>query len=92
MIYSEGPFESKALIVNYANLGTMNIDELVHALVADVKTLKDNYNIQFVRDTRLKLFATNEYGDDVRIVRPEGGILRYMRTSHFRPACLDYKL
>ena len=73
-------------------MGTISIDELAHAIQEDIQILKDIYNIHFVRASRLKLFATDEFGAPVNVMRPAGGQVNYMNTSHYRPACLDYKL
>ena len=80
------------LIIEYRALGTINIDELIHALIEDLKTLKDVYNVRYVTAARLKVPATNEYGERIRVRRPGGGTLHRIDTLHFRPACLDYEL
>jgi hypothetical protein len=88
----KGSFEPKGLTIDYKGLGTISIDELAHAIVADIQALKDIYNIQYVRAPRLRLYATNEYGERVTFRRPAGGTIRYMDTHHFRPSCKDYDL
>ena len=80
------------LIIDYKELGTINIDELMHAVFEDIKALKDIYNVHYVRNPRLKLLVTNEYGEEVKVRRPAGGTISYMDTHHFRPACKDYEL
>jgi len=87
-----GSFEPDGLTIDYKALGTISIDELAHALIEDIQALKDIYNIRYVRAPRLRLYATNEYGERVIVRRPTGGTIRYMDTHHFRPACKDYDL
>jgi hypothetical protein len=41
---------------------------------------------------RLKIIATNEYGEQIRVRRPAGGYVYYMDTHHYRPVCRDYDL
>ncbi len=83
---------SKGLTISYRQLGTISIDELLQALIQDVHALRDVYNIQYVKSPRLRLFATNEYGEEVRVRRPTGGPVNYLDTHHYRPACKDYDL
>lgn len=85
-------FEPKGLTIGYKQLGTISIDEFAHALVQDIQALKDIYNISYVKGSRLKLFVTNEYGEELRVRRPTGGYIHYMDTHHYRPACKDYDL
>lgn len=80
------------LTVNYAALGTINIMELAHALIEDVHALQDIYNVQFVKGSRLKIVPTNEYGEELSVLRPNGGNVTYIDTHHYRPACKDYDL
>lgn len=87
----KGPFEPQGLTIGYKELGTVGIDEFIDALVADMKALRDIYNIRFVTGSRLRIQATNEYGEPVRVQRPGGGSVRYLDTHHYRPACLDYE-
>jgi hypothetical protein len=84
--------EPGGLTIDYKLLGTISIDELAHAVWEDLQTLKDIYNIRYVRPTRLKLHVTDEYGDEIKVRRPGGGYVRYLRTHHYRPACKDYEL
>lgn len=92
MSNKKGPFEPGGLTISYKELGTISIDELRHALVEDVFALRDIYNVRYVRNVRIKLLATNEYGEEYRIRRPAGGYIYYMDTHHYRPACKDYDL
>jgi hypothetical protein len=85
-------FNDSGLTVGYRRLGTISIDEFAHAILEDIQTLKDLYQVRFVQGCRLRIVATNEYGDPVRITHPLGGPVKYIDTHHFRPACLDYKL
>ncbi|ABA03540.1 hypothetical protein Nwi_0273 [Nitrobacter winogradskyi Nb-255] len=87
-----GDFEPQGLTISYKELGTISIDELMHALIEDIHALKDLYNVQYVKGPRLRLFVTNEYGEVVRVRRPGGGSISYMDTHHYRPACRDYDL
>jgi hypothetical protein len=86
------PFELGGLTISYKELGTISIDELMHAVVQDIRALRDTYNIKFVKGPRLRLCATDEYGVPVKVRRPTGGKLVFMDTLHYRPACKDYEL
>ena len=92
MSKSKGPFEPRGLTIDYKELGTISIDELVHAVIEDVQALKEIYNIQFVKNPRLRIYVTNEYGEEIKVRRPTGGTINYMDTHHFRPSCKDYDL
>lgn len=92
MTNKKGPFEPGGLTVSYNQLGTISIDELAHAIIEDIKALKEVYNIQFVRGARLRLHVTNEYGEEIKVRRPVGGTIHFMDTHHYRPACKDYDL
>jgi hypothetical protein len=78
--------------IDYKALGVINIDELAHAVFEDIQALKDIYHVHYVKAPRLRIYATNEYGEPVQLVRPEGGKINFMDTHHFRPACKDYDL
>ena len=80
------------LIIGYDQLGVIPIEELRDALIEDMQALKDIYNIHYINSSRLKILATNEYGEAVKIRRPRGGSITYLDTHHFRPACRDYDL
>ena len=88
----KGSFEPHGLLVSYKQLGTISIDELKHAVIEDINALKDIYNVRYVKACRLKLFVTNEYGEEYQVRRPGGGRIYYMDTHHYRPACKDYEL
>jgi hypothetical protein len=92
MSSDKGAFEPRGLLISYKELGTISIDELAHALVGDIEALKEIYNVQYVKGSRLKLLVTDEYGEEVRVRRPVGGMIHYMHTHHYRPACKDYDL
>ena len=62
MAKKERGFEPRGLTIGYKELGTISIDELLHAIAADVHALKDIYGVKYVKAPRLKLFITNEYG------------------------------
>jgi len=85
-------FEPNGLTIDYKGLGTISIDEFAHAVVEDVQALKDIYNIRYVKNPRLRLYVTNEYGEEITVRRPTGGTIKYMDTHHYRPACKDYDL
>ncbi len=86
------PSGSEGLLVAYRQLGVISIEELRDALLEDLAALRDIYNVRYVKNTRLKLFVTNEYGEELRVRRPGGGRINYMDTHHYRPACKDYDL
>ncbi|GHD99775.1 hypothetical protein GCM10008024_08550 [Allgaiera indica] len=88
----KGSFEPSGLLIAYKQLGTISIEELAHAIVEDLGALKDIYNVRYVTAPRLKIFVTNEYGEELIVRRPGGGRIFYMDTHHFRPACKDYEL
>lgn len=85
-------FEPTGLVIAYKQLGTISIDELRDALIEDIQTLKDVYNVRYLKNARLKLFVTNEFGEELKVRRPGGGRVHYLDTHHFRPACKDYDL
>ena len=87
-----GPPPHGLLTIGYGELGTVALNELRDAIIEDIQALKDIYNIRYVRNPTLKILATNEYGEPVKIRRPAGGTISYMDTHHFRPACKDYDL
>ena len=92
MIDSKWPFESHGLTMEYKLLGTINIDELAHAVWEDIQVLKELYNVRYVKGTRLKLLITDEYGEEIKVRRPGGGYVHILHTHHYRPACKDYEL
>ena len=79
-----------ALFIEYRALGTISIEELCHAILEDLHTLRDNYNVRFVTNVRLKIPATNEYGDPLRVRHDNGRTVFRIDTHHYRPMCLDY--
>lgn len=92
MKYDKRPNNSSSLVIDYRDLGTISVTEMMHAVIEDAHILTDVYNINFVKGSRLKVFATDEYGQPVRIINPAGGAIQYMPTHHLRPACKDYEL
>lgn len=80
------------LLIEYRELGTIHVDELAQALIADINALKDIYNIQYVKAAHLRLPVTNEYGEPLQVTRPGGGRLFKIDTHHFTPTCKDYEL
>lgn len=87
-----GPFESHGLTMEYKLLGTISIDELAHALWDDIQILKTIYNVRYVKEPRLKIVVTDEYGEEIKVRRPAGGYVHFLHTHHYRPACKDYDL
>ncbi len=85
-------FEPDGLTIAYKELGTMHIDEFAQALLADIQALKEIYNVHYVKNPRLRIHVTNEYGEEYDVRRPVGGRIFYMDTHHYRPACKDYEL
>ena len=92
MSKDKGSFEPRGLTIAYKALGTISIDELAHAIVEDIQALKDIYHVSYVKGSRIKLFVTNEYGEEMKVRRPTGGTIHFMDTHHYRPACKDYEL
>ena len=92
MSTNKGPFEPHGLLIVYKELGTISINEFKQALIADIDSLKEIYNVQYVTAPRLKIIVTNEYGEQIKVRRPTGGAIYYMDTHHYRPACKDYDL
>lgn len=85
-------FEPNGLTISYRGLGTINIKELRDAVLEDIAALIEGYNIQYVKNARLRLEVTNEYGEEVKLQKPTGGTLTFLDTHHYRPACKDYNL
>jgi hypothetical protein len=92
MTVKKGSFEPKGLLISYKELGTISIEEFKQALIADLDSLKEIYNVRYVTAPRLKINVTNEYGEPVKVRRPAGGYIYYMDTHHYRPSCRDYDL
>lgn len=92
MSNKKGPFEPDGLTISYKELGTISIKELRDAVIEDVHALSDIYNVQYVKNARIKLYVTNEYGEEIKVRRPTGGTINFMDTHHYRPACKDYDL
>jgi hypothetical protein len=92
MSSNKKPFEPHGVLIAYKELGTISIDEFIHAFIEDMQALKDIYNVHYVTAPRLKIIATNEYGEQIRVRRPAGGYVYYMDTHHYRPVCRDYDL
>lgn len=92
MSKKRGSHEPDGLTVHYKQLGTVSMEELAHALIEDIKSIENLYNVRFVTGGYLKLYVTNEYGDKLPVRRPEGGKVSFIDTFHFKPACKDYEL
>lgn len=82
--------KNNTLMVEYKALGTISAKELRDALVEDIHALEDLYNVRFVTRGRLFLPVTNQYGDPMRVIHPDGGPVDRIDTHHYRPMCLDY--
>jgi hypothetical protein len=89
---NKGQFRADGLTIDYHDLGIIIIDEMAHAVWEDLQTLKDLHNIRYVRPQRLKLYLTDQFGDEIKLRRPGGGSQHFIRTCHYRPSCLDYDL
>jgi hypothetical protein len=92
MANNKGPFQTHGLTMEYKLLGTISIDELAHAVCEDIQALKDLYYVRYVTGSRLKLFVSDEFGQEIKVRRPGGGYVHYLNTHHYRPACKDYDL
>src|SRR3546814_814165 len=77
---------------DYQSIGTVSIKEFGDAFMEDIHALEDLYNIHFVTGSRLYLPVTNEYGDPMRVIHPDGRRVDRIDTHHYRPACLDYDM
>lgn len=84
--------KQNGLMIEYRELGTISLDELCHAVIADIQALKELYNVRFVNGARLRLSVTNEYGEQLDVRRPNGGRVFRIDTHHYRPTCKDYDL
>lgn len=82
----------KGLTIDYKLLGTINIDELVHAIWEDIQIAKQTYGIRYVNGFALLLPVCDEYGELIKVRHPAGPVIHRLHTSHYRPACKDYEL
>jgi hypothetical protein len=80
------------LVVDYDRLGTVCERELIDALIDDIQIMKEKYGISFFTGAKLIVWATNEHGEPVKIRRSNGQRVKWINTTHYRPACLDYDL
>lgn len=87
-----GPFDPNGFTISYKNLGTIHIDEFRNAVLEDIRILKEDYNLHYVKGSRIKLYFTNEYGEPVKVRKPGCGLTRFIDTHHYRPSCKDYDL
>jgi hypothetical protein len=82
-----------ALEVDHKTLGTISLDELKQALWEDIQALHEEFDVSFVKNVKLIVPATNEYGDPVDVHRRcNGHRIKGIDTHPYHPACLDYKL
>jgi len=84
--------DDRTLMVDYKALGTVSTKELMNAVIEDVHALEDLYHIRYVTAGRLFLPVTNQYGDPLRIIHPNGHPIQRIDTHHYRPACMDYDM
>ena len=87
-----GRFQPDGLTISYKELGTVSIDEWIHAFLEDMQTLKQEFNVAYVKVPRIKMYVTNEDGEEVKLCRPGGPCIHFMYTNHYRPSCMDYEL
>ena len=80
------------LTIDYSLLGTICIDELLHAIYEDVQIAKQTYNVRYIKGFMLWLPVTNEYGDPIKVRHPAGPVIHRLHTSHYKPSCKDYNL
>jgi len=81
------------LEIDYKTLGTISLAEFQQAMWEDIQALHDEFGISFVKNVKLIVPATNEFGDPVEIRRlSTGATVRRLDTHHYHPACLDYQL
>lgn len=81
----------EGVLIEYAALGTMSVDEFRRALWTDLEILKDQYNVKYVKEPRLTVPITDEFGEFLKLRRPGGKRVDRLRTYHFRPVCTDYE-
>ncbi len=84
-------FNSNALIIEYRNLGTISMRELANAIVADLVAIREEFGIQYAKNVRLTVPATNEYGEPIKPRRASGASVEKIDTFHYRPSVLDYE-
>lgn len=81
------------MIVDYDRLGTISESELIEALIDDIKLIREKYGIKFYTGAKLHIWATNEHGEPRSFKRSGNSArIKWINTSHYRPACLDYDL
>lgn len=81
------------LEIDYKTLGTISIDEFQQALWEDLQALRDGFDVSYLKNAKLIIPATNEFGDPVDVRRRANGQrIKRIDTHHYHPACLDYKL
>lgn len=83
----------KGFTILYKQLGTISAEELLDALIEDIKAIQEDFDVAYITGGYLRLYVTNEYGDEVPVRRHRrGGRVLAIDTYHFRPACRDYDL
>ncbi len=85
-------YKRQGLIIEYRELGTVSVEEMVHALIEDLHALRDIYNVRYTTGAHLRLPVTNEYGEHLTVRGPSGGHVFRLDTHHYQPACKDYDL
>ena len=82
--------KDSAVLIEYRGLGTISIDELAHALIEDIQAIKEEFNVRYCENVRLRIPVTNEYGEPLVARRDCGTRVNKIDTFHYRPFCLDY--
>lgn len=84
--------KDNAILIEYRGLGTVSMEELAHALIADLHAIRDEFNVKFCSNVRLRIPVTNEYGEPLVPRRDCGTQVSKIDSFHYRPFCLDYDL
>lgn len=83
-------FRDNALVIEYRGLGTISVEELAHALIEDLQCIKEEFNVRFCTNVRLRIPVTNEYGEPLKPRRECGTRVSRIDSFHYRPMCMDY--
>lgn len=82
-------------LIAYKHLGNMTIEEFAQAVRTDLCVLRDVYNLKHVKGAKLRFIATDEEGNEVRLVRPggrRGQNTTFLQSHYNRPVCEEYDL
>lgn len=88
----KGNKRQPGILVEYKELGTISMDELIQAIITDIHVLRDDFNAKFTTGVRLILPVTNEYGELIDLKKSNGQKISKFDTNHYRPSCLDYDM